>query len=39
MELQQEVCHLQQNMFQSTFLIVKGKHFAVLSGGEGNSIA
>lgn len=28
----------QQNMFQSTFLLSKDKHFAVLSGGEGESI-
>lgn len=27
-----------QNMFQSTFLMSKDKHFAVLSGGEGESI-
>ena len=27
-----------QNMFQSTFLLSKDDHFAVLSGGEGNSI-
>lgn len=28
-----------QNMFQSTFLLSKDNHFAVLSGGEGDSIA
>lgn len=28
-----------QNMFQSTFLMSKDNHFAVLSGGEGDSIA
>lgn len=28
----------QQNMFQSTFLMSKEKHFAVLSGGEGETI-
>ena len=25
-----------ENMFQSTFIMSKDKHFAVLSGGEGN---
>lgn len=28
-----------ENMFQSTFLLSKDNHFAVLSGGEGDSIA